>query len=141
MFLRLPIAVLFIVPVTCGAATSTWEAFDYKNCKHWEITSDYAGRGKAFEKANEILQKLKQSGSSDNWYFLQGWKAYEENTTEYGICSFVPGSFTCHPSTEFVLAGTTFTRCRFSIGCSPEIREDEGSQILSTTLGVPDEQP
>jgi hypothetical protein len=31
-------------------------------------------------------------------------------------------------------------RCRFSIGCSPELREDEGSQILSTSLGGPDEQ-
>lgn len=28
-----------------------------------------------------------------------------------------------------------FAKCRFSIGCSSEMREDEGSQILSTTLG------
>lgn len=38
-------------------------------------------------------------------------------------------------------AEPSLASCRFSIGCSPEIREDEGSQILSTTLGVPDEQP
>ena len=49
---------------------------------------------------------------------------------------------------ELMIAVALFTlllviaipNCRFSIGCSPEMREDEGSRILSTTLGVPDEQ-
>ena len=31
-------------------------------------------------------------------------------------------------------------KCRFSIGCSPELREDEGSRTQSTSLGGPDEQ-
>lgn len=36
--------------------------------------------------------------------------------------------------------GGTIFRCDVSIGCSPELREDEGSRILSTSLGGPDEQ-
>jgi hypothetical protein len=109
---RLLLTVLLAVPVTCCAATTTWETFDYKNCKHWSITDDYEGRGEAFQKAGEVWEKLNQSGAAKDLYVQQGTALFETNSKEYGVCyirSETPRTIECSPDTEFPLAGATFT--------------------------------
>lgn len=119
MFPRLLIAVFLSIPFASAAATSTWEAFDSNTCKHWSITNDYVGKGEAFQNATKLLQKLKQTEPSENWFMLEGGKLFEIGTEEYGICKLVPGVLTCRSDTAFPLAGAIFTENQVkTLSCS-----------------------
>lgn len=111
MIFRLLIIAFLTLPVTCQGATSTWEAFDNKNCKHWTITTDYSGGDPEFERAKELLERLnREEGREVGWQLLQAWESSGE-MTRFGVCahkqSINSWLIACHPSTDFPLAGAT----------------------------------
>lgn len=108
---RLLIAASLTFPALCEGATSTWEAFDYKNCKHWTVTSDYGESGPRFERAKQLLERLNQAGDGkEAWHILEAWVS-SERTPYFGVCTSEVGIagrlLTCHPGTEFPVAGAT----------------------------------
>ena len=103
---NLLVAAILALPVLCGAATGTWEAFAYKNCEHWTMSTDYSGSGEAFRKANELLQRLNLAAAREDWHFLEAYGS--QGKILYGVCSYAGNTFSCHQGTEFPLAGTTF---------------------------------
>jgi hypothetical protein len=106
MYLRLLTAIAFAIPHLSCATTSTWEAFDYKNCRHWQITNDFQGYGHSFEKAEQIARQYASKGQA--WPVLVGGRLFEDVEDQYGVCRTYAGSITCKSDTEFPLAGATF---------------------------------
>jgi hypothetical protein len=106
---RFLLAMVLVVPVSCFAATATWEAFDYKNCIHWSITSDFVSSEETHQRALKVWNRLSKPGAATEWGILQGSKLFEDGLNEYGVCNFQPEAITCSPDTEFPLAGATFT--------------------------------
>ena len=118
---RLLISFLIFLPVLCSAASPTWEAFDYKNCRHWSIADDYEGSGDDYQKAIDVAKKLNQAGAPEVWVIFGSEKLYEYNEIpEYGVCNISVNSvrsgktetttetIACHSDTAFPLGGATF---------------------------------
>lgn len=103
--------ITFAIAYPCTAATTTWEGFDLKNCKHWKMTpDDFEGRGENFRKANELADKLNSGDKDNHWLVVQGGALFEDGDDLYGVCSF--GSswsvITCAEGVNFPLSGATY---------------------------------
>lgn len=92
------------------AATTSWEGFDLKNCKHWSMTpDDFIGSGENFDKASELANKLNSTDKDHYWLVVRGRALYEEGDILYGVCSFPSSSvITCAKGVEFPLSGMTY---------------------------------
>jgi hypothetical protein len=112
MYRKLLITVVLGVPLLCSAATSTWEAFDYVNCRHWQITTDYRGYGKDYERAKQVVKSLSSPEPESLWQVLYGVRMFEETEDQYGVCITQENKITCDPGTAFPLAGATLIQKR-----------------------------
>ena len=109
---RLLILIVLAIPHLSCAATSTWEAFDYKNCHHWEFTDDFGGYGPSYEKAVQLMDEM-TTAEGRNGIVVQGWKMFEEAEMQYGVCKGgIVETMTCKSATEFPLADATFVEVK-----------------------------
>ena len=116
MHIKLLMMIAFTAPLMCHAATSTWEAFEYKNCRHWEITNDFLRNGESFNKAKKIEKEINASLTQPKWSVLYGFRMFEEAEGQYGVCSEQANNHNtrieCRAETKFPLAGTTFAEVK-----------------------------
>jgi hypothetical protein len=103
-------ALILAFPGICNAATSTWQAFDFKNCVSWSMTpDDFVRQGDAYFQAENIANELNKKGPSVDWDVIQ---ANGDDGPLYGICGSsadrTGNSWFCKATPGFPLSGATY---------------------------------
>lgn len=113
MLRHLSLIVASVIAFPCVAATTSWEAFDLANCKHWMMTpDDFEGRGENFERAKELAEELNAKNKDNHWLVVEGGVMLEEGDDLYGVCSFQHSwsVLTCAKGIDFPLSGATYRK-------------------------------
>ena len=109
---RLLTAVAFLVSFSASAATTTWEAYDFRTCTHWRVTpNDFGPTGPAYAGAAALAERANGGIPEGGWIVVEAqalWKAAEPG---YGVCRFADDSvLSCMPGAGFPLAGAAYTK-------------------------------
>jgi len=101
-----------MVPVCALAATTTWDAYDFKTCTHWSVTPDDVNdSGPGFAKASARAARASGGDPAQRWIVVEAWAMWKGREASYGVCRFVgDGVLTCMPDEDFPLAGAAYTR-------------------------------
>ncbi len=112
MLRHIPLLFSFFAALPCVAATTSWEAFDLENCRHWSMTpDDFLGSGDSFEKASKLAKENNSKVESNKWLVVEGTALYEFNDNLYGVCRFPSNDIiTCAKGVNFPLSGATYKR-------------------------------
>lgn len=108
---RLLIFVVLSVAFPAIAATTTWKAYDLKNCKHWSMTpDDFQGSGPRFAKADATAKRANSGEVSSAWIVVQGAILWEDDEPWYGVCRFDSEytTISCLAGVDFPLSGATY---------------------------------
>lgn len=112
---RILVILALFASVPVDAATTSWRAYDLKNCKHWSMTpDDFRGRGPRFEKARKLAEGNNSTGENAGWLVIEGGIRWESDEPWYGVCRFESSDkvISCLAGADFPLSGATYKLVR-----------------------------
>ena len=102
------------------SATTEFEAFDFRHCIHWAISSDSYNtieplETRRFQAADVQMRTLLGSAASDDWSIFSAHEVNGRSTDgKYGACRQMRNgrSFECLAGFDFPLTGNKFIRSK-----------------------------